>query len=157
MKKTNKILTVVTNVDEFKNIGAKTGLWLSELTQFWKVAEDARYELDIASPLGGRIPLDPQSLIIAQIASAVGLRGNLTRRYEDREFMDRLNETLRIEDTSADNYDAIYLVGGHGVMYDFTNHEALLSLTAEFYEKAKIVSSVCHGPSGLLNVKLSDG
>src|SRR5699024_3000563 len=35
--------------------------------------------------------------------------------------------------------------------------EALLSLTAEFYEKAKIVSSVCQGPSGLLNVKLSDG
>jgi len=157
MQKTNKILTIVTNVDEFQDTGARTGLWLSELTHFWKVAEDAGYEMDIASPLGGKIPLDPQGLIIAQIASATGLRGNLTRRYEDREFMDRLNETLRVEDAKVDHYDAIYLVDGHGTMYDFTHHEPLLTLTAEFYEKGKVVSSVCHGPSGLINVKLSNG
>src|SRR5690625_4968066 len=70
--------------------------------------------------------------------------------------MDRLNETLKIEDVNVDHYDAIYLVGGHGVMYDFTDHEPLLSLTAEFYENDKVVSSVCHGPSGLINVKLSN-
>lgn len=157
MNKTNKILTIVTNAHEFENIGSRTGLWLSELTHFWKVAEGAGYELDIASPLGGKVPLDPQSLIIAQIASAVGLGGNLTKRYEDRAFMDRLNNTLKIEDTSADNYDAIYLVGGHGVMFDFVDNKALATLTAQFYESGKVVSSVCHGPSGLLNVKLSDG
>src|SRR5690625_444265 len=121
----NKILTVVTNIDEFDTIGSKTGLWLSELTHFWQVAEDAGYELDIASPLGGKIPLDPQSLIITQIVSAIGLTGNLTRRYEDRNFMDRLNDTFKIDDVHVDDYDAIYLVGGHGVMYDFTDNEAL--------------------------------
>jgi len=71
--------------------------------------------------------------------------------------MDRLNETLKIEAVDVDDYDAIYLVGGHGVMYDFTDHEPLLTLTADFYEKGKVVSSVCHGPSGLINVKLSNG
>lgn len=157
MQKTNKILTIVTNVDEFENIGAKTGLWLSELTQFWKVVEKAGYEIDIASPSGGKIPLDPQGLIIAQIAGAVGLRGHVTKSYEDRKFMDRLNHTLKIEEAKVEDYDAIYLVGGHGVMYDFTNHKPLLTLTAQFYEKGKVVSSVCHGPSGLLNVTLQDG
>lgn len=157
MNKTNKILTIVTNVGEFKKIGAKTGLWLSELTKFWKVAEKAGYKLDIASPLGGKIPLDPQGLIIAQMAGAIGLRGYLTKQYENRSFMDRLNETLKIADTKAEDYDAIYLVGGHGVMYDFTDHEPLLTLVAEFYETGKVVSSVCHGPSGLINVKLSNG
>lgn len=157
MKKTNKILTIVTNVDEFENMGAKTGLWLSELTKFWKVVEEAGYEIDIASPSGGKIPLDPQGLIIAQIAGATGLRGHLTKQYENKEFMDRLNNTMKVEDTKVEDYDAIYLVGGHGVMYDFTNHEALLTLTAEFYEAGKVVSSVCHGPSGLFNVRLSNG
>ena len=80
MEKTNKILAIVTNVDEFENIGSKTGLWLSELTHFWRVVEKAGYKIDIASPLGGKIPIDPQSLIIAQIASATGLRGYLTRQ-----------------------------------------------------------------------------
>lgn len=157
VKRMNKILTIVTNVDEFENIGAKTGLWLSELTHFWQVAADAGYELHIASPSGGKIPLDPQGLIITQMVSAIGLTGKLTRKYNDKTFMDRLNDTLKIEDTSAADYDAIYLVGGHGVMYDFTHHEALLTLTAQFYESGKIVSSVCHGPAGLVNVKLSDG
>lgn len=43
MTKTNNILTIVTNVDEFVDTGFRTGLWLSELTHFWKVAEKAGY------------------------------------------------------------------------------------------------------------------
>ena len=42
-------------------------------------------------------------------------------------------------------------------MFDFANNEALARLIAEFYENSKIVSAVCHGPCGLLNVKLSNG
>lgn len=157
MKKTKQILTVVTNIDQFEKSGARTGLWLSELTKFWQVAEKAGYTLHIASPKGGRIPLDPQGLIIAQIAGATGLRGDLTKKYEDEYFMAKLNETLKLSDIKVENYDAIYLVGGHGVMYDFPNNKDLVSITAQFYEAGKVVSSVCHGPSGLLNVKLSDG
>lgn len=156
MTKTKRILTVVTNVDQFENSGARTGLWLSELTKFWQVAENAGYTLDIASPKGGHIPLDPQGLIIAQIAGATGLRGDLTKKYEDENFMAQLNDTLKLSDVNVEDYDAIYIVGGHGVMYDFTNSESLLALTAQFYETGKIVSSVCHGPSGLINVKLSN-
>lgn len=156
MTKTNKILTVVTNIGQFDNSGARTGLWLSELTKFWQVAETAGYTLHIASPKGGHIPLDPQGLIIAQIAGATGLRGDLTKKYEDEHFMAQLNNTLKLSDVKAKNYDAIYIVGGHGVMFDFPDDENLASLTAQFYETGKIVSSVCHGPSGLLNVKLSN-
>src|SRR4051812_16041573 len=36
---------------------------------------------------------------------------------------------------------------------DATSHE----LIREFWESSKIVSSVCHGPAALVNVKLSDG
>lgn len=157
MEKTNKILIIVTNTDEFKTAGYRTGLWLSELVHFWDVAEEADYTMDIASPLGGKIPLDPESLIISDIADTVGLGGKVSKRYEDRTFMNRLNDTMKVSETDADKYDAIYLTGGHGVMFDFPNHEALTGLVALFYEMGKIVSAVCHGPSGLLNVRLSDG
>lgn len=157
MGKQRKILIIVTNIDEFESVGFRTGLWLSELVNFWRVAEEAGYHLEIASPLGGKIPLDPQSLIIPHLSNAVGLGGNVTKRYKDKSFRTKLDSTLKITDVTASNYDAIYLTGGHGVMYDFPVSEPLALLIANFYEAGKIVASVCHGAAGLINVKLSNG
>lgn len=49
------------------------------------------------------------------------------------------------------------MTGGHGVCFDFPKSNDLAKLTSKFYETGKIVSAVCHGPAGLLEVKLSDG
>ena len=43
MPRTNRILIIVTNVGEYEKVGFRTGLWLSELTHFWDVAEEAGY------------------------------------------------------------------------------------------------------------------
>ena len=53
--------------------------------------------------------------------------------------------------------DAIYYTGGHAVMYDFPDSEGLRRISREIFENGGVVSSVCHGYCGLLNVKLSDG
>ena len=42
-------------------------------------------------------------------------------------------------------------------MWDFLNNAELQEITRKIYEKGGIVSSVCHGYCGLLNVCLSDG
>lgn len=152
-----KVLVIVTNVDEFDKVGFRTGLWFSELAYFWNVVEKAGYDLEIASPLGGKVPLDPQSLIIPHIVNATGLSGNITRRYKDKEFHNLLNHTKKISEVHADDYDAIYLTGGHGVMFDYPNSKSLAALISQFYEEKKIVASVCHGAAGLLNVKLRNG
>lgn len=47
--------------------------------------------------------------------------------------------------------------GGHAVCYDFPDDPELQRLARETWESGGIVSSVCHGYAGLLNVKLSDG
>jgi len=65
--------------------------------------------LGIASPDGGRIPLDPRSLshdVLREIGT--------DERYRDREFMDMLEDTKRIAGVDVEDYDAIYLTGGHG-------------------------------------------
>ncbi|MBA4142789.1 MAG: type 1 glutamine amidotransferase domain-containing protein [Nitrosospira sp.] len=157
MTATNKILIIVTNADEFEKVGFRTGLWLSELTHFWEVAEEAGCQMDIASLSGGKIPIDPESLMIPQAADAVGLKGDVSKRYEDRSFMNLLDNTLKVSDVNSAAYDAIYMTGGHGVMFDFPKSVALAELTAKFYESSKVVSAVCHGPCGLLEVKLSNG
>ncbi len=63
---------------------------------------------------------------------------------------------MALSEISAADYDGIYLAGGHGTMWDFRSPE-LGRLLTEFYESGKIVSSVCHGPVGFLEAKLSDG
>jgi putative intracellular protease/amidase len=157
MAATKKILVVVTNDDEFKKVGYRTGLWLGELIHFWEVAEEAGYKMDIASPSGGKVPIDPESVIIPKVADMTGLKGEVSKRYEDRAFMNLLDNTLKVSDVDPTAYDAIYMVGGHGVMFDFPGSVSLAKLTARFYESNKVVSAVCHGPCGLLEVKLSNG
>jgi putative intracellular protease/amidase len=149
----NRILAVVTNVGEYEKVGYRTGLWLGELTHFWDVAEVAGFTLDIASPSGGYVPIDPESLMLQELGHAVGLGGPVHKRYEDRAFMDRLKDTTRVADADVAKYDAIYLTGGHGVCFDFRS-QALAELTARFWEAGKVVSAVCHGPAGLLEVKV---
>ena len=71
--------------------------------------------------------------------------------------MNLLRNTSKISEMNAADYDAIYLTGGHGVMFDFPTSAALAVLITKFYELNKIVSAVCHGPADLLEVKLSNG
>jgi putative intracellular protease/amidase len=157
MNAIHRILIIVTNHDEFDKAGFRTGLWLSELTHFWETAEEAGCQMDIASPSGGKVPIDPESLMIPQIAGAVGLKGDLSKRYEDKFFMELLHNTLKVSDLDSAGYDAIYMAGGHGVMFDFPQNRELATLTAGFYKSGKVVSAVCHGPCGLLDVKLDNG
>ena len=56
-----KILAVATN-DATVLKDHKTGLWLSELTHVLDVVVAAGYGYDIASPAGGKIPLDEGSI-----------------------------------------------------------------------------------------------
>ncbi len=148
---TNRILTIVTNVGEYEAVGYRTGLWLGELTHFLDAVEPSGFVCDIASPSGGYVPIDPESLMLQELSHAVGLGGPVHRRYEDRAFMDRLKDTVRVADADAARYDAIYMTGGHGVCFDFDSPD-LASLTAKFWEAGKVVSAVCHGPAGLLEV-----
>ena len=73
MPNTNRILAVVTNAGEYEKVGYRTGLWLGELTHFLDVAEEAGFRVDIASPRGGYVPIDPESLMLQELGHAVPL------------------------------------------------------------------------------------
>lgn len=148
----NRILIIVTNVGEYKKVGYRTGLWLGELTHFYDYVHEHGFDVDIASPSGGFVPIDPESLA-QEYLSELGT----DMRYHDRGFMDLLENTKNVSDVNLEDYDAIYMTGGHGVMFDFRQSDELESLVANFYDSDRVVSAVCHGPAGLLNVRLSSG
>ena len=151
-----KILIVVTSTDEYENAGYRTGLWLGELTHFWDVCEEAGIRMDIASPLGGKVPIDPESLLMTELGESLGIKSAVAKRYEDRGFMNLLASVKPLSEVNPANYEGIYLTGGHGVMFDFDD-PILSGLITAFYKTNKIVAAVCHGPCGLLNAKLESG
>lgn len=146
-----RILHVVTNVSHYEDPNHPTGLWLSELTHAWEVFEERGFEQVIVSPRGGKVPLEPRSLKFPNYdKSAKAWRA-------DPERMALLENTLSPDQVNAEDFDAIYFTGGHAVMYDFPDSAGLQRLTRELWEQGKVVSSVCHGYCGLLNVRLTDG
>jgi putative intracellular protease/amidase len=42
-------------------------------------------------------------------------------------------------------------------MWDFPGNTRLAKISAAIYEEGGVVGAVCHGPSGLVNIKLSNG
>lgn len=57
-----KILIIVTSISMYAGRDLPTGLWLSELTHLYDAARGRGYEVTIASPKGGEISVDPESL-----------------------------------------------------------------------------------------------
>jgi len=145
----NKILAVLTSVEKYPTLNRATGLWLGEAVHFVKKVEEAGYQVDYVSPQGGYTPIDPHSLAMAEAVD--------WEWYQNKTFMNRLGATLRPDEVNPDEYAAIYFAGGHGVIWDFPDNEALQTISRQIYQRGGIVSAVCHGAMGLLNIKLSDG
>lgn len=143
-----KMLVVLTNTAKYPTLRRATGLWLGEAVHFVEKVERAGYKVDYVSPLGGYVPIDPQSL---QMAPDLDWQW-----YDDKRFMSRLGSTLSPGRVKATEYSVIYYTGGHGVMYDFADNQPLQELARQVYENGGIVAAVCHGVVGLLNIKLSD-
>lgn len=148
---TPHVLHVVTNVAHYDDPAHPTGLWLSELVHAWEVFARRGFRQTIVSPLGGRSPLEPRSLTFPTYDRA-------TRAWH-RDFarMALLETTLCPDEVDTADVDAVYFTGGHAVMYDFPGSEGLQRIAREIWERGGVVSSVCHGYCGLLDVTLSDG
>jgi putative intracellular protease/amidase len=144
-----KILMVVTNHDTLGDSGKPTGYWLSEVTHFYDVVAKAGYQVDFVSPRGGKAPLDPISLKLDDPANKEFM--------EDPQLTARLESTLSPEEVSWEDYAAIYYVGGHGPIFDVATDDKTADIARRIYEANGIISAVCHGSVGLLNIKDSSG
>ncbi|HFU4024517.1 TPA: type 1 glutamine amidotransferase domain-containing protein [Streptococcus suis] len=141
-----KVLIVLTNVQQYGEHERLTGLWLSELTQFYDELVKAGYEADFVSPKGGYVPLDPHSLTMMDAVDCT--------YYKDADFRNRaLGQTLRPDQVKAADYDVIFYTGGHGVMWDFPKSVEIAELASQIYQNGGLVTAVCHGVAGLLPIK----
>jgi putative intracellular protease/amidase len=138
------ILMVVTSHEKI-DATHSTGLWFEEFAVPFNKFLTQGYGVTVASPKGGSIPVDPRSEPEDENTDAV----NLARAA--------LQNTKSVSEVSATPFDAIFLPGGHGTMFDLPENTTLQKLIGDFVNQDKVVAAVCHGPAGLVGVRREDG
>jgi putative intracellular protease/amidase len=146
-----KVLIVLTSHDRLGDTGRKTGFWLEELAAPYYAFKDAGADIVLASPKGGRPPLDPKS-------NEPDSQTDSTRRFEaDADAMAQLASTVRLDSVSQADFDTVFYPGGHGPLWDLAEDRNSISLIEAFVAANKPVALVCHAPGVLRHVRAPDG
>jgi putative intracellular protease/amidase len=141
---------IITSHKELQNTDTTTGLWLGEFTEPYYAFIDKGYKVTLASPWGGKPPVNPMSGLVEHITAS-------NRRFQDDlTAQDALNETNKLDTVLAGEFDAIFYPGGHGPMFDLATNEISGRLINEFLSKGKPVAAVCHGPAALIKAAESN-
>ncbi|WP_025762434.1 type 1 glutamine amidotransferase domain-containing protein [Dyadobacter tibetensis] len=144
-----KALIVCTNYGHYPKRSASTGIWFNQLTHFYHIFNKRKILLDIVSPQGGAVPVDPRSLEI---------KDELNTQYlGDVSWMQMLQNTRSPDQIDASEYRLVYFVGGPGAMFDFPAHETLAAIAKIIYDNGGFITAVGHGVAALLAIKLTDG
>src|SRR5580693_7280769 len=146
-----KVLMVLTSHDQLGNTGRKTGFWLEEMAAPYYVFSDAGAEVTLASPKGGRPPLDPKS-------NEPAFQTDITRRFEkDAAAEAQLDKTVRLDSVKQEDFDTVFYAGGHGPMWDLAEDKHSIRLLESLVATGKTFAVVCHSTGTLRHVPTPDG
>ncbi|MCZ4431289.1 type 1 glutamine amidotransferase domain-containing protein [Agrobacterium sp. SOY23] len=139
-----KILFVTTSHDRMLD-GERTGLWLDEFTIPYLAFTSAGHAVTVSSVAGGLVPIDPRSEPTAsQVATwALAIEG--------------LDATPAFHVLYADKFDAVFIPGGHGTMFDMPYNRALHALLFSFEASGRVIAAICHAPAAFTGMRRPDG
>jgi putative intracellular protease/amidase len=130
---------------------AGAGYYLNELTVVVRGLMKEGYEITFATPRGNTPQVDVNSEV-------VGFFGGDAARLADymlfRDGLTGLRDPSRIADVVAsglDQYDAVFVPGGHGPMIDLLDDPNAGIVMRHFHETSKPTAVLCHGPISLLS------
>jgi putative intracellular protease/amidase len=144
MNTMHSILVIVTSSSEITP-GEPTGLWLEEFAVPYMEFSKRGYRISVASIQGGNPPVDPRSNPAPEQQEAWS------------KAIKALQNTLALASINPADFDAVFIPGGHGTMFDLPSNEDLHKVLRYFAHQNKIIAAMCHGPASLVGVKLEDG
>lgn len=136
---------IITTSNDILSPGHPTGLWLEEFAVPYTTLTEAGVEVVVASPKGGLVPLDPKT------------EPDEEQRKKWAGALSALTATKRINEVTADGFDAIFFPGGHGPLVDLLDNAEVHRLIESFNGAGKLIAAVCHGPAALLNARNTSG
>jgi putative intracellular protease/amidase len=127
-----------------------TGYWAEEFAAPYKALTEAGHEVVVATP-GGVTPNVDMMSLRPEMAGGVEGALELEAIIRSAEVMRR---PLKLSDVRLEDYDAVYLPGGHGPMEDlWVDADAGRILTAQL-ASGKPLAIVCHAPAAMLATRI---
>ncbi|SHN15567.1 type 1 glutamine amidotransferase domain-containing protein [Actinacidiphila paucisporea] len=127
-----------------------TGYWAEEFAAPYKAFTEAGHQVVVATPGGVTPNVDMMSL---RPAMAGGEQGALDLEAVIRSA-EEMRRPLQLSDVRVEDYDAVYLPGGHGPMQDLcVDADAGRILTAQLASGRPLVI-VCHAPAAILATRI---
>jgi putative intracellular protease/amidase len=127
-----------------------TGYWAEEFANPYKILTDAGHEVVVATPNGVTPNVDMMSL---RPEMAGGIDGALELEAIIRSA-EAMRRPLQLSDVRLEDYDAVYLPGGHGPMSDLAwDADCGRLLTAQL-ASGNPLFIVCHGPAAMLATRI---
>ena len=146
-----RVLMVLTSHGTLGTTGRATGIWLEEFAAPYYVLTDAGIGVTLCSPLGGQPPIDPSS------DEPDGQTEDTRRFHGDVAAQEQLATTVPLFEVSAGDFDAVFLPGGHGPLWDLPDNLSSIALIEAFVATGKPVAAVCHAPVAFAHVTNPDG
>jgi putative intracellular protease/amidase len=154
--KKKRIAIVIANPAVSTTTGWPVGFWWSELTHPYLVFEEAGYEIELFSPMGGSCVAD--ALSDPNDPSGYSKTDLISQGFiQTPELMALVESTGKVNEIDITKFDAIVVAGGQSPMFSFENATELHSKFVEFYLAKKIAAALCHGVAVLNFAKLPDG
>jgi putative intracellular protease/amidase len=143
----NRIAVVVTSVNTLPD-GRPAGFWLPEVAYPWRMLAAMGWQLDVlAAGLEDPVAAGVDRSDATQLAF---LSDPVARAALDR--------PLRVESCPhPQDYAAVVYAGGYGAVFDFPGAQGIADFAAAVHDGGGWISAVCHGPAGLLPLRISGG
>jgi putative intracellular protease/amidase len=126
------------------------GYYLNELTVPVRTLMNEGYEITFANPKGNTPQMDVHSAVPDFFG---GDEAKLQDYLKFRDTLTGLKKPPRIADVIAsglDQYDAVFVPGGHGPMMDLLDDPDAGTVLRYFHKTSKPTAVLCHGPISLL-------
>lgn len=137
-------------------LGWPVGFWASEMTHPYYEFTEAGYEIDLASPAGGKVEID--ALSDPRHESGYSAYDLISMGFLNTPPLAAMfDNTKKLDGIDTSQYDAIVVCGGQSPMFTFRGDGTLQALLARFYEGEKVTAALCHGVAALIDTKLGDG
>ena len=151
-----RVVILASNPAVSEQTGWPIGFWWAELTHpYWEFLEHG-YEVEVASPEGGKLEGDKWS--DPRDASKYSADDLISLGFiSSPEHAKLAAETKPVTEVRVDDYHTLLAIGGQGPMYTFHRNEAVYGLLRDFYEAGKPVGVICHATCALLETSSATG
>ncbi|MFF0516100.1 type 1 glutamine amidotransferase domain-containing protein [Streptomyces sp. NPDC004250] len=127
-----------------------TGYWAEEFAKPYKAVTEAGHDVVVATPGGTTPNVDMMSLRPSMAGGEQGAL-DLEAIIRDAEVMRR---PLELSDVRLEDYDAVYLPGGHGPMSDLAFDADAGRLLTSQLASGNPLFIVCHAPAAMLATRI---